>query len=99
MAKMGCQYLTAGDYFAGYDLKADIRVQGTAPGCLAGEIFTFPSQKAQADWLHQAAASTRSPGSAIYPWFAVGNLWAVELGASSVILQVARELHGRPVTF
>ena len=96
---MHCQVLAAGNGFAGYDLNQDLRTQGTAPGCLGGEVYTFPSQKAETDWLHQAQASSQQTVTTIYPWIVVGHLWAVQPGDESAVSQVAAELHGRQVTF
>ena len=96
---MGCQVLAQGNRFAGWDLAQDLRTQGAAPGCLGGEVYTFPSQKAQADWLHQAQASSQQAVTTIYPWIVVGHLWAVQPGDESAMAQVAARLHGQQVTF
>jgi hypothetical protein len=98
-AKMNCQILGGGYHFAGYDLASDLSLDGQAPGCLSGEVFTFPSQKAQADWMRLAGPAAGAQSGTLYPWFVTGNLWAVNLGDSADLPAVAAELHGKQVTF
>jgi hypothetical protein len=94
---MGCRVLGPGDYFDGYDLKADLSVNGASPACDA-EIFTFGSRKDETDWLRQAAANVQGQSSTLYPWFVVGNLWAVELAQPEGMAPAARILGGKQIT-
>jgi hypothetical protein len=96
---MGCGVLAPGDGFAGYDTAGDIRLKGAAAGCRGGEIWTFPDARAQKDWLHQAAAASRSLTSGMAPSVVDGTLWAVSVGDPSAQQAVIKALDGREVTF
>ena len=96
---MGCTVLAgAGSQFDSLDVRQDVLLGGTAPGC-TGELYTFPSAGAKARWLRQAAASANTSVPAVYPWFVVGGLWAVNLTGATDVAAVAGELHGKQVTF
>ena len=88
----------AGSQFDSLDVRQDVLLGGTAPGC-TGELYTFPSAGAKARWLRQAAASANTSVPAVYPWFVVGGLWAVNLTNATDVAAVAGELHGKQVTF
>ena len=98
-ARMGCTVLAGGgSQFDSLDVRQDVLLGGTAPGC-TGELYTFPSAGAKARWLRQAAASANTSVPAVYPWFVVGGLWAVNLTNATDVAAVAGELHGKQVTF
>ena len=95
--KLGCTTLSQGLGFAAYDVKQDIDLQGAGPACQGAEIYTFPTAKAQADWLHQAAGSAgQSDG---YAFLAVGNLWVIYPGNMTALAAVIKTVGGKEVTF
>jgi hypothetical protein len=77
-----------------------LQLDGTAPGCLGAEVWTFASAKAETDWLHQAQASSAQASTTIYPWMVTGTLWAASPGPdASALGRFARLLGGRQVSF
>ena len=94
-AKIGCSVDGPGEGFASYDTKQDLSLGGNG-ACLGSEVWTFPSQKDETDWLHQnQAASTATQ----YPEVAEGNLWVIYTGTPLDEGDVVSKLGGKIVSF
>lgn len=97
--KLGCAVLGPGNHFAADDVSQDLSLRGgMSSPCLGGEVWTFPSAKAEADWMHRAQSAANSPlGS--FPEVIEGKLWAVYPGDVSADARWAKLLGGKIVTF